>query len=145
MIAGLLCGINQIVYAQTDDSVRDEWKIKKEAQRVEMYERLGVTDDQKNQLAEHRKRHKDFVERYRNEARMKRQELNEAIKSGEVEKARKINQEIKIIKGTMQDQRLESILGVRKILTEEQFSRFMDFKEQDRNWKGGKGFKKIEE
>ncbi len=123
-----------------DHHRREEWREKRQQKRQQMYERLGVTDEQKRRLAEHRKQHKNSSGQYKDQIRTKKQQLNEALKSGDTAQARQIHAEIKSMKSDIQDKRLEGVLGVREILTDEQFSEFMEVKEERReNRKEKKG------
>ena len=128
MLVGVFSLVSSgVAYAEYErNGDRSERREKRQA----MYERLGVTDEQKKQLAEHRKSHRDSKGNYREQIKDKKQAFNEALRSGDTAEARRINSELKALKSQAQDQRLEGVIGVREILTDEQFSEFMAIKEQ---------------
>lgn len=128
VISGMAISLPNVSYAENKNYGNAEWKEQRAQKRMEMEQKLGITDEQKQQLSEYRKTHRDSMGEYRDQLKTKREALNAAIQKGDVEQARQINEEIKGLKSTIQDKRLESVIGVREILTEEQFSEFMKMK-----------------
>lgn len=107
-----------------------------------IYASLGLSEEQKKLLEENRDRHREVVKALSVQMREKidliRQELQkEQFNTEEILKA---NNELKALQAQLLDERIESILAVRKILTPEQFRKFMI-----KTKEGGSHFRKKSE
>ena len=93
----------------------------------EMFDKLNLTAEQKSKIEENRKNNRE----QRKALMEKMRTLREAMKSElmkadlNMEQLKSVHAQIKALQSTMADNRLESILAVRKILTPEQFSKFI--------------------
>jgi Spy/CpxP family protein refolding chaperone len=98
-------------------------------QRIqEIYNQLGLTDDQKKQLEANKLQHRAKMESARQEMKIDKKALQEELMSPQLDMAL-VNQthgRIKALLSQMEDDRLSSILAVRTILTPEQFSEFVN-------------------
>ena len=93
----------------------------------EMFDQLNLTAEQKSKIEANKKngreQRKFLFEKMRTLRESMRAELMKADLN--MEQLKSINAEIKAIQATMIDNRLDSILEVRKTLTPEQFSKFL--------------------
>lgn len=88
---------------------------------------LNLTDTQKKALEENKKARREAMKTLFNDMKEKRAAMREELQRDELNigKITQINNELKILSAQMLDHRLEGILEVRKILTPEQFRKFM--------------------
>src|SRR4030066_2571372 len=102
------------------DSNRVRW----EQNISKMYKKLSLTPGQDKQLKDHRDRHRSQMETLYKEIKVKREQLGEELQKTDfdIRKVQQVHDELKSLKASMEDNRLEGILEVRKILTPEQFS-----------------------
>ncbi len=124
----------------------EKWKSKKEAMIKEIYKQLNLTPEQKKKLEANRNKLDQQKKKLFEDFHAKRKEIREELQRPELnmEKVKQINSEFKDLMAKKADHRLERILNVRKILTPEQFSKFMEIKSKHR-WRkhhGSKGMKK---
>ncbi len=108
---------------------------------------LQLTNEQKESLQKNRTKHREKVKELMGKIHEKRKELHQEIGKREmdVSKVKNIHEELKILLMEQEDVRLEGILSVRKILTQEQISQFKErmkklrkkhmFKREKRNGK----------
>jgi len=144
--AFLLSSVNAFAQAK-DTTDRAEMKEKWKAKRAQMHKELGLTEDQQQRLQEHRKKHRGGMKSVHKQIKAKKQAMQEELQKDDFDKAkvRTLHSEVKALKDQAADSRLEGILGVREILTPEQFSKFKQMKKKNgfrRN--GHKGFKHHE-
>jgi Spy/CpxP family protein refolding chaperone len=94
----------------------------------EMYKDLGITDEQKKLLEANQTKHREQTKALYAQMRQKGTLLQQELEKKELnmQVITQTNNEIKQIQAQMLDDRLESILEVRKILTPEQFKKFED-------------------
>ncbi len=124
-----------VTYAQTDGKeVRSENSSgkKMETRRQEIYKDLNLNDEQKKLLEENRNKRKERTKDLTNEIKAKREALRQELQKDQLnmEAINKINDDLKTTQAQMMDYRLEGILEVRKILTPEQFKKFMNKTDQ---------------
>ena len=134
VVITLLISSNIKVYAsgafEGDDG--DSSKVRWEQNISNMYKKLSLTPEQDKQLKDHRVRHRTQMETLYKEIKVKREQLGEELQKADFDmrKVQQVHDELKSLKARMEDNRLEGILEVRKILTPEQFSKFMKLKEE---------------
>ena len=106
-------------------------KVKWEQKISKIYQQLGLTPEQDKQLKDHRDRHRSQMETLHKEIEAKREQIGEELQKTDfdIRKVQQIHGDLKSLKARMEDNRLEGILEVRKILTQDQFSKFMKLKE----------------
>jgi len=138
-------GICTPVYAEIPaDLTEDEIQMieKKREMRAkfkeEMKAKLGLSDEQQQKLQEHRSSHRGQAKQYVSSMKDLKGQLKAELEKEEfdVAKVRGIHEQLKTLKNKKADDRLESILGVRAILTAEQYKKFHEFK-KDRKGKWG--------
>ena len=101
-------------------------------QRIaKMYEKLELSQEQKEQLEAHRKAQKEEFKEVFQELKSNKDALAEELekKNMDKDKVQQIHAKIKMLNAKKEDLRLEGIMQVREILTDEQFSEFMKLKE----------------
>ena len=100
-----------------------EWREKKVE---EMYAQLNLTEDQKKSLEENKKKNRGSKKEIFEKLRSNREALNSELMKPELDmnKVNEIQSQLKNLQSQMADERLSSILEVRKILTPEQFKKF---------------------
>ena len=93
----------------------------------EIFNQLNLTDDQKKQLDANKQQHRAIMQGSHQEMKTNREAfLHELMKAQlDMPKINKIHNQIKSLQSRMEDNRLNSILAVRAILTPEQFSKFI--------------------
>ncbi|MCA9400687.1 MAG: periplasmic heavy metal sensor [Candidatus Omnitrophica bacterium] len=116
------------------ENFKEKYKERKEARFEEMKEDLGLTDDQVTRLKEHKQANRKHKKEFWGELKSKKDLLKEALQKDELnrDEIQKIHSEIKVMKNQMEDDRLESILEVREILTPEQFQKFHEITDKER-------------
>jgi protein CpxP len=109
-------------YGGPKDDGRREQKIE------EMHKKLGLSAEQAAQLREHRKAHKEESRALFDQIKTKKHAVKEELGKADFDEAkvRALSGEIKQIQNQLADNKLESILQVRRILTPEQFRQFSD-------------------
>ena len=116
--------------SSSDDSRPQEGKAqdgKMEAGRQELYKDLNLSDAQKKLLGENKRKHREEMKSLFSQMKEKREAIRRELQKNELSigKIAQINNELKILDAQMLDHKLEGILEVRKILTPEQFRKFM--------------------
>jgi Spy/CpxP family protein refolding chaperone len=101
---------------------------KKEAAIQKVLQQLNLTDGQNQKLKEHRIKHRQKAKQLYEDVQAKRKELADELKKSEpnTKEVKEIHGELKKLKAKKADHRLEGILEVRKILTTEQYSKFIE-------------------
>ncbi|MCA9404920.1 MAG: periplasmic heavy metal sensor [Candidatus Omnitrophica bacterium] len=98
---------------------------------AKMYEKLELSQEQKEQLEAHRKSQKEEYRAVFQELKSNKDALAEELEKKNIDKdkVQQIHAKIKVLNAKKEDMRLEGIMQVREILTDEQFSEFMKLKE----------------
>ncbi len=142
LLAILIFGACSISTAHADEKTDGFFKKheKMEKKIQEIYSQLNITPEQKkdlesNKLANREKR-KVLFEKMRSQKEALNQELMKA--DLDMAKINEIQNSIKTLQSQMADERLESILAVRKILSAEQFANFITQMEKSRQDHRGK-------
>ena len=99
-----------------------------------IYSQLNLTDEQKRRLQENKGAHRDKKKAMFERMRSYREALNkELMKSSlDMKKINEIQAQFKTLQSQMIDDRLISILEVRKILTPDQFVRFLSLMQKNK-------------
>lgn len=129
--AAALILASPVAYAYPGDGHSPEKKSfwgKEETGHEALYKELKLTDEQKKLLEENRKTHREEARAMFDEMRQKRALMKEELQKDSLDMAKinSINQDLKALQAKMLDHRLERILEVRKILTPEQFKKFLE-------------------
>lgn len=114
---------------------------KMDAKREQLYKELNLTAEQKNALKENKNKHREESKALFENMRAKKDLMREELSKDTVnmDKINQIQSEIKELQTKMSDQRLQGILEVRKILTPEQFKKFMASMEERKGRFGREG------
>ncbi len=127
------------VYAQDGDAKFDRKAFgeKMEARIQAIYDQLGLSDEQKNLLQANKDKHKASKESLRGQLTTNMDAFGEELKKDSVGlgKVNELHAQAKAIRSQMEDERFESILEVRKILTQEQFIKFTQLMQEQREKK----------
>ncbi len=120
------------------ESRRGSFEDRKEARIKALHERLHLSAEQEDLLEGHRRRHRQEAGELRKEARAAKEAMRDELQRRELDMARinELHATLKDLHDKRADHRLEGILEVRKILTPEQFSEFMELMGKHRPWKG---------
>jgi protein CpxP len=126
---GLIFATN--AHAQWEGS--GNWREKKDAKIQEVYDQLDLTPDQKTRLAANKEKNNALRDQVSKEIKENMQALGEELKKPtlDLNKIKTLHSTTKDLRNKMSDQRLESILEVRTILTPEQFAKFTDLIKED--------------
>lgn len=110
----------------------DSNKVRWEQNISEIHQQLGLTPGQDKQLKDHRDRHRSQMETLHKEIKAKRDQIGEELQKTDFDlrKVQQIHGDLKSLKARMEDDRLKGILEVRKILTPEQFNKFMKLRKE---------------
>ncbi len=103
---------------------------KMRARMLEVFKQLDLSPEQERQLEDHRNKHREQAREIHTSIRAKMKEIMGELQKQELnmDKINKIHSELKNLHSKEADHRLEGILEVRKILTTEQFGKFMELK-----------------
>ena len=112
------------------NSEKGDWK--GEGWENKIYKDLKLTKEQKKLLEENRKAHREKAKASFETMKTSKAELNQALmqKDLDMNKINQIQSQIKAFQAEMVDNRLNSVLEIRKILTPEQFSQFISSTEK---------------
>jgi len=93
----------------------------------QIFSQLNLTDDQKKLLESNKQDHRARMEGARAELRTTKEALQQEIMDPELNmpKIKALHAKLKALQNQMEDDKLESILAVRSILTAEQFTKFV--------------------
>jgi len=107
-----------------------EWQAKK----AQMFEKLGITEEQKHALKAHKERHHNEMKALRGQIKEKRKAFHHALVNPDIDDnaITAANNEIKALTNSLADNRLNGVLKVRKILTPEQFQKFNEIRKKHR-------------
>ncbi len=113
--------------AAVPSSQRKGWSEKREASQQQLYKELNLTDEQKKVLDENKTRTKEEMKVLYQQMQDKRAILRQELQNDtlDMRKINQINGELKDVQVQILDKRLSGILEVRKILTADQFKKFM--------------------
>lgn len=143
LVIGALVAAAPLAYAgpgPDKEGRSKEWKEKWEAKRQKLYEQLQLTDEQKKALDENKKQSRENRKSAAKAMKDNMDLIRQELQKPELDMARitQIQNELKASQIRMLDARLDGILAARKILTPEQFSKFMEKMEKSRkHYKGG--------
>ena len=109
---------------QQKEAVRE----KADVLQRELYQDLGLTNEQKKLLEENKNKHREQARAIFTQIHQKMDTLRQELEKNELnmQVIYQTNNELKQLETRMLDDRLEHILEVRKILTPEQFKKFGD-------------------
>lgn len=134
--ATILCAGSFLpVYAQEGAPDKKEWKERMEAKKQELFKELNLTDAQKQQLDENRKKSQESSKALRQSIREKMELIRKELEKDTLDMARinQIQAEIKDAHAKIIDNRLQGILQVRGILTPEQFKKFSSHMQKEKD------------
>ena len=116
---------------------------KPDERRQKIWDELNLTPEQKKQLEENKTKNREGMKATFEKMKFCRESLKEELMKPalDMDKINSIQLQIKTLEGRMTDDRLNSILDVRKILTREQFEKFIELidKHKQRHHRGDKG------
>jgi Spy/CpxP family protein refolding chaperone len=114
------------VFGEDKGGSDKKWEEKREERGKKMAKELGLSADQEQQLKDSRKAHREKGEEFRKEMQGKREAMKAELEKPSLDMSRinSLQAEIKDLQGKMDDNRLDGILQVRKILTADQFKKF---------------------
>ena len=144
-VAALWSGAAYAAEPDAGSALSKAFMEKMDAKRDQLYKELNLTDEQKKALEENKNQHRAEFKALFENMRAKRDLMREELQKDalNMDKVNQIEGELKQLQSQMSDQRLQGILEVRKILTPEQFKKFMANMEEhkgrfDREGKGQK-------
>lgn len=110
------------------------WNEAMEKKIQEIHNQLNLTDGQKKLLDENKTRDKQMRKARWEKVRFVRDSLNKELMKPDLNMAKiqEIHAQYKVLQAKMADERLESMLSVRKILTPEQFEKFIKLLDKSR-------------
>ena len=133
IILGFFLALSSSVQAQESD--RRLHRDSRQDRAHRMHDKLDLSEEQRKSLKRHKQKHRHKMKALKEKMRAKRQALREEMQKSDFDaaKVRALNKEIKILHNESSYSRLEGVLGVRDILTPEQFSKFKQYKENRRD------------
>ena len=116
------------------DGDRGQMRAKMEEKIQQIYDQLGLSDEQKKLLEDNKAKHKASSEIFEKDMRSTMQAMGEELKKTELDmnQISVLRAKLKALRDQKADERFDAILEVRKILTKEQFAKFSDLMEQQR-------------
>lgn len=116
----------------------NEQRVKERDQVVEeIYNQLNLSEEQKKLLKENKLKHKEAVQASVKELKAAMDAQGEELKQKDpdFEKLNTMNAQMKNLRNQMSDERFNAIVEVRKILTQEQFAKFIELLQQHKQSK----------
>ena len=112
------------------DDASEHWG--KGMHRQKIYAQLHLTDEQKKQLEDNKQKNREQKKVLFGQMKSARESLRQEFMKPDMDmsKVNAIHAQIKTLQAQMADDRLNSILAVRKILTPEQFKKFHELMEK---------------
>lgn len=131
--AGML--MSSLAFAQHDGEQGNRWekmKEKRETKVQEIFGQLDLTDEQKQLLEANKQKHQGSKKEQWQQIKANMEAVAAELKKPDydVNHIKNLNEQSKQIRNAMADERLEGILEVRGILTQEQFIKFTDLMDQ---------------
>jgi Spy/CpxP family protein refolding chaperone len=114
---------------------RQEWKERMESKMQGLFKELNLTEAQKKQLDENRAKNREAMETLGKSMRENKEQMRKELQKDTLDMG-KINQlqtQIKETQAKMTDNRLQGILEVHNILTPEQFKKFSEHMEKQKD------------
>ena len=117
-------------------AVSQERHKKIEEKRQNIWDQLNLTPEQKKQLEENKAKNREAMKAVFEKMKSYRESLKTELMKPELDmnKINGIQAQIKALQSQMVDDRLNSILGVRSVLTREQFEKFLDITGKHKTW-----------
>ena len=111
-----------------------EWKKKREQKIQQVYDQLGLSQEQQKLLAENKARHEAAKESVASGLKGAMEAMGEELKKEDLDmpKIESMRAQFKNLRDQMADERFNAILEVRKILTQEQFAKFIELIRQEK-------------
>ena len=144
VLFGLVTSI--FLMLSTDGFANEEHRFNKEehqkewqAKKAQMFEKLGLTEEQKQALKAHKEGHHNEMKALRGQIKEKRKVFRQALENPDMDDKAitAANNEIKALRNNLADNRLDGVLKVRKILTPEQFKKFNEMKKKRKGKRHG--------
>ena len=109
-----------------------------DGKRQKLWDQLNLTDEQKKQLEENKAKNKESMKATFEKTKSFREALKAELMKPELDMAKinDIQSQVKSLQSQIVDNRLNSILDVRKILTHEQFEKFIDITSRVKPFQG---------
>jgi Spy/CpxP family protein refolding chaperone len=127
-MAGSLLLAMPLAQAQNDPGMQEGGSPKwREGQHFQgIFKQLNLTDEQKKELEANKKQNRERMQSTRQAMKTEKQALQGELMKPQLDmvKINAIHQQIKTLQSQMEDDKLNSILAVRAILTPEQFLKF---------------------
>ncbi len=120
------CMALMMPFAHADDKDAS-WGQKNDTKVQEIYSQLNLTDQQEKQLEENKTKHRGEMKDTFTKIKADKEALKAELMKPELDmnKINEIQSQIKALQADTLDRRLNSVLEVRKILTPEQFGKFI--------------------
>ena len=109
-----------------------KWHEMKEKRTQKIYAQLNLTDEQKKQLEDNKQKNREQKKALFKQMKSSKETLVQEFMKPDLDmnKINAIHAQIKALQAQMADNRMGSILAVRKILTPEQFKKFHELTEK---------------
>ena len=107
----------------------------KEQQLKEVYDQLGLSEEQKKLLEDNKTKHKDQGDALRADLKSAMQAMGDELKREDLDSVKidALRAKLKTLRDQMADERFNAILEVRKILTHDQFAKFIQLIEEKKS------------
>ena len=142
-VTGILFAANAYAVGAPDSSCNgaaapQERHKKMEQKRQKMWDELNLTADQKKQLEANKTKNREGMKASFEKMKSCRESLKQELMKPDLDmgKISAIQSEIKALEAQMTDAHLNSVLEVRKILTHEQFEKFISLAGEHKRWQG---------
>ncbi len=124
-----------IVYAQHKPVMRGAVEHERMEKKIqEIYNRLNLSEDQKTQLEANKQKQNGQMKSFFAQMKTQRNAMHQELMKPDLDmnKVDSIQLQLKTLHSQMMDNRLNSILEVRRILTPDQFNKFISLMEKHR-------------
>ena len=133
----LVLGLCSAAHAQPKEEggMRGKLREQREEHMQKLFDQLNVSDEQKEKLKANKLKNKEAMKALQEQNRSYREALHQELMKPDLDmnKVKDIHEKMKALDAQISDNRLDSILEVRKILTPEQFAKFLTVMKEKMN------------
>jgi len=128
----MMVSVLPLAHAQTPQEDPNKMHSKQWVQDI--FAELNLTEDQKKQLEMNKERHRSKMEIARQQIKLNKEALRAELMKTQLDmsKIKEFHNRIKALQDGMEDDKLNSILAVRGILTPDQFTKFVELMHKHR-------------
>lgn len=138
LVATMVLSCGAIAYAADENEAQEKKEML--AKHEEFFKELGLSEEQQKTLKDNKKKNREEMKTAFQAMKEKRELMRNELQKEtlDMNKINGLNEDLKKLQNKMADQKLSGILEVRKVLSPEQFKKFME-KTEKHMGRHGKG------